>query len=657
VDLTGDKDDTSGNRKERRMATTTGHVRELIKAGNLTWAANPRLADTAALLSRGLGGNTDNLIEVAKVGRIDLAAQLIPTTNPFVAQRRLDLGLSTAEVVNDSFLAPLQAHVALRVRADAGPSVAAPPVGGTAQRSRAVDWRNRWGQNWITSTRDQGGCESCWAFAGTALIEAMVRIEHSMWTHLSEGDVHDGVGAKCGDGGNLGEVSTFFAGKGLADPGCWPYRQDNPVYAPTADRDGRSVRGPAFTNVGDTEQIKQWIDAVGPLATWLDVYEDFSGYHTGVYTRSTDAGNHERGGHFVLVVGYDDDQGAWLVKNSWGTSWGMNGFGWIGYGQSGIDTYAKVGVTATNPDPWTKRRLHNGALYESGNGPLHRNLELVGTTGAVVSQHWRDGGPPWKWSTAKQFAHDAAASPTLIGTTYNRNLEIVYATTGGQLHHWWTAGNGGQAWNDGGVFGPAGCKGLVGFVQGDYGAPGNFEVVVAVGTTLQHVWRDGAGWHNGPTFGHDIAFGGASLVQGQQGSPHGNLECVAVHGNGTMQHYWRDEAHGFAWNEGAVFGTGITSAPVMIEGQYGMHDELGTGNLELVVAAGGAMQHWWRADTGDLGWRRSATFGHDIVEVTGLCEGSWGMNLEVVALRTDGQLQHYWRDGAGWHEGPVIGLA
>jgi hypothetical protein len=33
------------------------------------------------------------------------------------------------------------------------------------------------------------------------------------------------------------------------------------------------------------------------------------------------------------------------------------------------------------------------------------------------------------------------------------------------------------------------------------------------------------------------------------------------------------------------------------------------------------------------------------------------MNLEVIVLRTDGQLQHYWRDGAGWHEGPVIGPA
>jgi hypothetical protein len=485
----------------------------------------------------------------------------------------------------------------------------------------------------------------------------MVRIEHSMWTRLSEGDVHDGVGSPCANGNNMGTVSDWFRDHGLADPGCWPYHQDNAPYAPTPDRNGRSVRGPAFGYLGDLEQIKTWIDGVGPVVTWLDVYDDFSAHHTGVYRRSTSPTNHERGGHFVLVIGYDDDQSAWLVKNSWGTSWGVGGIGWIGYGETGIDDYAKVTLTGTNPDPWTKRRLHNGNLYESGNGALHRNLEVAGATGGVVSHHWREGGPPWKWSTARQFANDAAVCPTLIGTTYDRNLEIVYATTSGRLHHWWTAGGGGQAWNDGGVFGPQGCAGPVGFVQGDYGAPGNFEVVVATGGKLQHVWRDGAGWHNGAVFGNDIAMGGASLVQGQYGSPHGNLEFVAVHHNGSMQHFWRDEAHGFAWREGAVFGTGISSPPVMIEGQYGMHDESGRGNLELVVAAGGQAQHWWRADNGDGAWRRSATFGHDVAAVAGLCESSWGMNLEVVVLRHDGQLQHYWRDGAGWHEGPVIGIA
>ena len=96
----------------------------------------------------------------------------------------------------------------------------------------------------------------------------------------------------------------------------------------------------------------------------------------------------------------------------------------------------------------------------------------------------------------------------------------------------------------------------------------------------------------------------------------------------------------------------------MIQGQYGMTTEAGPhGNFELCVAVDGRVQHWWRANSGDQGWRQSAVFGHDVAVVAGLCEGSYGMNLEVIVLRNDQQLQHYWRDGAGWHEGPVIGPA
>lgn len=40
-------------------------------------------------------------------------------------------------------------------------------------------------------------------------------------------------------------------------------------------------------------------------------------------------------------------------------------------------------------------------------------------------------------------------------------------------------------------------------------------------------------------------------------------------------------------------------------------------------------------------WRRSATFGHDVLAVAGMCEGQWGMNLEIIVPRHDDQLQHY----------------
>lgn len=636
------------------MAMTIGELRELLDADpEMQWQVSPKAAAADRITARALGADAKGLPRSEEAPKLDLASLLDPGTNPFLAVRRAERNLVTREEVAERIPQPTLRRLGL----DEGARGTAeqPPDAGAAA---AVDWRNRWRQNWITSVRNQNPCNACWAFSGVALVEAMVRIEHAMWTRLSEGDVHRGIGAQCADYGNLGNVSNFFKTKGICDPGSFPWASNNPPYNPTPDRNGRSVRGPEFQWVGGVQAAKDWIDTVGPLITWLEVYNDFFAYSSGVYQHSTAPGNTIAGSHFMLVVGYDDAQGAWLCKNSWGTNWGINGYCWVKYGDSSIDQYSKAGVRNTNPDPWTKRRLHNGNLYESGNGALARNLEVAGSNGSRVLHRWREGGPPWTWGTASTFATDAAVCPTLTGTTFNRNMEMVYLTTGNRLHHWWTGGGGSGPWNDGGVFGPTNCAGVPGFVQGDYGAPGNFEVVVRVATNqLQHVWRDGSGWHNGVPFGSNVRYSGPSLVQSTYGSPHGNLEVVAVRNDGTMQHFWRNASNG-AWSPGAVFGSGIASSPVMIQGQYGMRNEAGLhGNFELCVAAGGGIQHWWRANSGDGAWRRSTIFGSNVRAVAGLCQGSWGMNLEVIALLNDGRLQHYWRDGAGWHAGPIIGPA
>ena len=76
------------------------------------------------------------------------------------------------------------------------------------------------------------------------------------------------------------------------------------------------------------------------------------------------------------------------------------------------------------------------------------------------------------------------------------------------------------------------------------------------------------------------------------------------------------------------------------------------------VSTGGTIQHWWRNNqSNNLEWTNSATFGYDISSVASVIEGSYGFNLEVIAVTTDWKLQHYWRDGSGWHEGVIIGSA
>ena len=264
----------------------------------------------------------------------------------------------------------------------------------------------------------------------------MARIEHFVWSKRSEGDVHDGMGSKCANGGDPSAALDWIATNGICDPACYPWSTMDPPYTPTPDRPGRTVKIPGKTLIGDIATQKTWLDTVGPLGAVFNVYQDFDGYHEGVYIRDTDPSNQIRGGHAVSIVGYDDTKQAWLMKNSWGTGWGMSGYCWIGYGQADIDTWAKLGVQGTNPDPWTKRRMHSGNMIESGDGAAHENFELLATApGNQIRHYWRDGSA-LNWSQAELFGNDAAVCPTLTGTTYGRNFESIHLTTGGQLHHW-----------------------------------------------------------------------------------------------------------------------------------------------------------------------------------------------------------------------------
>jgi len=640
---------------------------ELAKS-NAKWTVNTQLADNVQIPQYRLGGKTELLTKFDKVAPINFKTLLsTPINNPYLLQRRIDKGFITKAAVSETLLSGLRIG-----QEPAG----APPAGGPAPA--VIDWRNRFGWPWITTIRDQGGCEACWAFAAVALVEAMVRIEHCVWPHLSEGDVHKGMGAHCCDCGNPGNALNWMKDHSIADVGCYPWPANtawctgcggtggdpynNIAYNPTNDRSGRSVRIPAYQNIGSVADQKNWLDTVGPIVTGFTVWKDFFGLGSGIYHKVNMLGpntpNTIAGGHIMLIVGYDDGNQCWIVKNSWGATWGDHGFCRIGYGQTDIDSWAKIGLVGTNPDPWTKRRLHNGNMIESGNGSNHRNFEMLSTAqGGKIQHWWRDNstaGLPWHKGITFG-GPDVAVCPTLTGTTYNRNFESVHLTSNHRLHHWWFDQSGG-AWHDGGIFGPNDAAGIPGFIQGNFGAPGNFEVVVRTADSkLNHWWRDGGGWHDAGRFGANIAYSGASLIQAHYGKQ-GNFELVAVTSSGQMQHFWRDNDKG-TWNTGVTFGTGVASPPCMIEGQYGAANENAVGNFELCVAVGGKIQHWWRNNNGDGAWRNSATFGHDVRAVTSLVEGSFGFNLEVIVLRTDNKLQHYWRDGAGWHEGVIIGNA
>ena len=646
---------------------TIRELEQTLKLNHATWRINKKILHARKTPKFSLGGLSDEFIPAAEIKPLNFKALLSgPTNNPFLLERRIAHGIHQTMVSKpELYRGSIQG---LTVGEGSGAS-------SRSHTPSLVDWRNRWGWPWITTIRDQNGCEACWVFGAVALVEAMVRIEHCVWPMISEGDIHKGLNATCCQCGNPENPLQWMKNHGAADPECFPWPTsgsscskcggtggspyDNIAYTPTPDRSGRSVRIPNYTHVGSVSDQKKWLDTVGPLVCGIEVWTDFFDYGSGVYHKQATINgkpNKLAGGHIMLIVGYDDTLNAWIVKNSWGNGFGDHGYVHIRYGEVGIDTYAKIGLKDVNPDPWTKRRMHNGSMIESGNGATHRNFELLTTSSGNKIQHWwRDNSTVgFPWHKGVHFANDADTSPTFISTTFNRNFELVYLTKSHRLHHWWYRQPQGP-WNDGGIFGPEDSNGVPGFIQGNYNAPGNFEVVVRTSDSkLAHCWRDGAGWHDGDRFGQNIAHSGASLIQSHYGV-HDNFELVCVLDSGKMQHWWRDNDHGMGWHKGVQFGNNINSSPCMIEASYGAADEKSVGNFELCVGVGEKVEHWWRNNQGDGLWRKSATFGDNVKSVLSLVEGSFGFNLEVIVLRYDDKLQHYWRDSNGWHAGATFG--
>jgi C1A family cysteine protease/photosystem II stability/assembly factor-like uncharacterized protein len=189
----------------------------------------------------------------------------------------------------------------------------------------AIDWSNN-----DSPVKDQGYCGSCWAFAVTAFIENLgLKDDLSEQVLVSCSDAGD-----CG-GGLLSLAMQYFKNTGVPDELCYPYIQKNgncsflcldPSY-----KERISTVSDELWGIANVEQLKDALQT-GPLVVGMKVPEDltFDRYADGIY-------NYEGGeigegqSHAILLVGYDDDQQCFKAKNSWGSSWGEDGYFRIAY--------------------------------------------------------------------------------------------------------------------------------------------------------------------------------------------------------------------------------------------------------------------------------------------------------------------------------------
>jgi hypothetical protein len=253
----------------------------------------------------------------------------------------------------------------------------------------AWDWRSVNGQSFVSPVLDQGRCGSCVAFSTVATFETQLNIAEgvtsSPW-QLSPEYLFECGGGACGFGWNVGPAAKFVVSKGIPDNACMPYSSgatgvDGTCSQACPDVAHRVQKAQAYTTpttgAANVDAVKRALQN-GPLVTTLTVYDDFMFYTSGVYKHVTGS---VAGGHAVSIVGWNDADQAWIVRNSWGAGWGMNGFFEIAWSDtSGLGaqtwgfTVAPPGAYVSFPDVRDNRVL---------TGTVTLPIETQQVTGAV----------------------------------------------------------------------------------------------------------------------------------------------------------------------------------------------------------------------------------------------------------------------------------
>lgn len=195
---------------------------------------------------------------------------------------------------------------------------------------KRVDWRE---EGFVTPVKNQKDCSACWAFSSTGALEGQHKRKTGKLVSLSEQNLVDCSGTEGNHGCNGGYMDQAFnyvkKNNGIDTEESYPYTAQEGVCSFRKENVGATCTGFVDIPSANEEALKQAVATVGPISALVDAkHAEFHTYKSGIYDLLSCNSDFLKLDHAVLIVGYGTDNGKdyWLVKNSWGESWGMGGY-------------------------------------------------------------------------------------------------------------------------------------------------------------------------------------------------------------------------------------------------------------------------------------------------------------------------------------------
>nr|XP_060611417.1 pro-cathepsin H [Anolis sagrei ordinatus] len=204
----------------------------------------------------------------------------------------------------------------------------------------AIDWRKK--GKFVTPVKNQGPCGSCWTFSTTGCLESAIAIASGKLLELAEQQLVDCAQAFNNHGCSGGLPSQAFEyilyNQGLMDEDSYPYHAQNGTCKFQREKAVAFVKDVVNITLYDEQGMEEAVGRYNPVSFAFEVTEDFMHYQKGVYSNHQCDQSPEKVNHAVLAVGYGEEEGSslpyWIVKNSWGPLWGMDGYFYIERGKN-----------------------------------------------------------------------------------------------------------------------------------------------------------------------------------------------------------------------------------------------------------------------------------------------------------------------------------